>query len=75
MSSPSSVLTRGLGAWGSTSLLLTRGLGDYAVDQSGSVIGIWSKVTYLEARNLTPELSAGTNRQNMEANNAHLESH
>jgi hypothetical protein len=75
MSSPSSVITRGLGSWGSTSLLLTRGLGNYSVDQSGSVVGIWSKVTYLEARNLTPELSAGTQRQSMEASNANLEPH
>jgi hypothetical protein len=55
-------------------LLLLEGDGD--VTQTGNpIVGIWSKVTYLEARNLTPELSAGTNRQNMEANNAHLESH
>ena len=30
-SSPSSVLTRGLGSWGSSSLLLTRGLGSSSV--------------------------------------------
>jgi hypothetical protein len=55
-------------------LLLLEGDGD--VTQTGNpVVGIWSKVTYLEARNLTHELDAGTQRQNMEANNAHLESH
>jgi hypothetical protein len=50
--------------------------GDGEVSQTGqSIVGIWSKVTYLEARNITPELNAGTQRQNMEARNAHLESH
>jgi hypothetical protein len=29
--SPSTVLTRGIGSWGSTSLILTRGLGQGAV--------------------------------------------
>lgn len=36
MASPSSVLTRGLGSWGSASLMLTRGLGSSVVVDTGS---------------------------------------
>jgi hypothetical protein len=62
MSSPSSVLTRGLGLWGSPSLLLTRGLGDYLLDQSGALVGSWNNVAYLDARNEHNRLFAGQGR-------------
>lgn len=37
MASPSSVLTRGLGSWGSASLMLTRGLGSAEVSEPGAM--------------------------------------
>lgn len=43
------------------------------VGQSGSVVGIWSKITYLEARNQTPELEARSERLILEGRNANME--
>ena len=40
---------------------------------TATLVGVWSNVTYLEARNRTPELEARPERLTLEARNANLE--
>jgi hypothetical protein len=44
MSSPSSVLTRGYGSWGSANLVVTLGYGDFDAVGGATIIGSWSNV-------------------------------
>lgn len=55
-------------------LLMRMGPAD-ELDQSGALAGIWSNVTYLEARHNRPELEARIAPHTMEARNANHESY
>jgi hypothetical protein len=74
--SPSSIITLGLGSWGSPSLVLTLGLGSAVqVGQSGVLVGYWRNVTYLETNNVRHELETRTPRLTLEVHSDNLGTH
>lgn len=69
--SPSSVLTLGLGSWGSTGLVLTLGFG--AGEQGATLVGQWSNVLHLYTANERLALRTANQRLDIKTANERLE--
>jgi hypothetical protein len=61
--SPSSVLTMGYGAWGSTGLVLTLGYGTEAAQETGTPTPVWRARRRPETmRSIRPDVARGRQR-------------